>query len=92
MCSSEAFDKGRALGVSDQDHPNMGAALYCLLGLEPLVYLTKIIQACVLMCVGGRALGVSVQIGLSMCAAVYCELEAEPLVFLTKMIQACVLL
>ena len=38
--------------------------MYCVLGVEPLVYLTKIIQglvACWVLGVGGKALGVSDQ-------------------------------
>ena len=50
----------------------MCAAVYCVLEAELLVYLTKIIQGLVPVC---------------MCVAVYCVLEAELLVYLTKIIQ-----
>ena len=45
--------ENRALGVSDQDYPRVCASVYCLMGAEPLVYLTEIIpglSACVLVC------------------------------------------
>ena len=48
---------GRALGVSDQDYPSVCAAMYYVLGGEPLMYLIRIIQGCVLPCTvcGGKS-------------------------------------
>ena len=49
-CATTQCVEGIALGVSDQDYPSMFDVVYCVFGAEPLVYLIKIIQACVLLC------------------------------------------
>ena len=60
--------------MSDIDHIRVCASLHFFVGAEPLVFLTKIIQVCVICCapfVCGSALGVSDKDHPIVCAIVH---------------------